>query len=172
MLKIIIYRLLLNIWGMLVSFVHTIPVSILCGIITYYVIKKKHPYLDTCKKKSIIFLAMYMAIMIQIAILFREYGSIFEIDLIPFDRYGGFRYIILYGIANILIFIPVGVLVPLIFDKIIGWRKICIIGLSASLCIELGQLILQCGVCQTEDLIMNTIGTLVGYKVLKISKKR
>ena len=29
--------------------------------------------------------------------------------------------------------------------------------------IELTQLLLQCGVCQTEDLIMNTVGAGVGY---------
>ena len=41
-----------------------------------------------------------------------------------------------------------------------------------SLFIETMQLILCCGVVQTEDLIMNTLGTYIGYILYRAIKNK
>ena len=165
--KLIGYRLLLNIKEMLLSFIESVPAGILAGTITFAIIqqyqKRMHTTFARQRRNAIVLLASYIVMMLQMTILFRPFGSIHEIDLIPFNTYGGFQYIILYGIGNLIIFLPVGILLPMIWEKMNNTKKILLAGFLGSLFIELAQLLLQCGVCQTEDLIMNTVGAGVGY---------
>lgn len=172
--KLIIYRLILNILQMLRSFVVAVPLGIIGAVITIFVLKKyqnrKGKFLEKKKRNAIVLLVSYIIIMIQMAILFRPWGTISEIDFIPFDTQGGIRYIILYAMANAVIFIPIGILVPMIWEKMGRLKRILLVGFLGSLFIEMSQLVLQCGVVQTEDLIMNTLGAGIGYWIY-IKKK-
>ncbi len=51
-----------------------------------------------------------------------------------------------------------------------------IVGLVFSMCVEVTQYILSVGIFDVDDLILNTLGAIVGvffyYKVLKIIEKR
>lgn len=169
--KWIITHMLINIWAMLKSLLLAIPLGVLVGIVTILAIKKyekkKSKIIDVTKRNVIVLFCTYVALMLQMAIIFRTFGSINEIDLIPFDAQGGFRYIVLYGIANAFVFLPVGILLPMIWKKMNDLKKILLAGFLGSLFIEICQLVLQCGVCQTEDLIMNTVGAGVGYWIYK-----
>lgn len=169
MWKIIILRMLANILNMLETFLMALPGTVVIGIVIFYVLKRieQKKSISPNKKSAVILFGMYIAVMLQMAILFRDWGSILEVDLIPFDRYGGFRYIVLYGVANAFVFLPVGILLPIIWKKMNNMKMILLAGFGGSLFIELSQLILQCGVCQTEDLIMNTVGAGVGYWIFR-----
>lgn len=171
MYKIIIHRFMLNILQMLRSFAIAVPLGVLGAIITFFIVKKyqnrTEKKLEKKKQSAIILLVSYITIMVQMAILFRPWGTIREIDWIPFDMYGGVRYIILYAAANAVVFIPIGILLPMIWTKMNRWRTVLLAGFLGSLFIELSQLFLQCGVVQTEDLIMNTIGTGLGYWIIR-----
>lgn len=169
--KIIIYRFMLNILQMIRSFVAAVPLGVFSAVIALFVIKrhqsKTGKIIGKKKKNAIILLVSYITIMVQMAILFRPWGTIHEIDWIPFDMYGGVRYIILYATANAVVFLPIGILLPMIWMKMNRWRTVLLAGFLGSLFIELSQLLLQCGVVQTEDLIMNTIGTGLGYWIIR-----
>lgn len=65
--------------------------------------------------------------------------------------------------ANVLLFIPIGILLPLVIKKP-AWLP-PIIGIGISVIIELIQLITHRGMCETDDVISNTIGFLIGYVV-------
>lgn len=175
--KLIIYRLFLNILQMIQSFVTAVPLGILGAVITIFILRKyqnqKGKILEK-KRNAIVLMVSYIIIMLQMAILFRPWGTISEIDFIPFDTQGGIRYIILYAVANAIIFTPIGILVPVIWEKMGRLKRILLVGFLGSLFIEISQLVLQCGVVQTEDLIMNTLGAGIGYWIYikKINKYR
>lgn len=174
MWKIIILRMLWNILNMLETFLMSLPGTAVVGVVIFYVLKRieQKKSISSNKKSAVILFGMYIAVMLQMAILFREWGSILEIDFIPFNMPGGFRYIVLYGLANAFVFLPVGILLPMIWEKMDNMKMILTVGFCGSLFIEIMQLVLQCGVCQTEDLIMNTVGASVGYWIYKKYKNK
>ncbi|MBP5416477.1 MAG: VanZ family protein [Clostridiales bacterium] len=66
---------------------------------------------------------------------------------------------------NILLFVPLGFLVPKLqenFQK--GW-KMLLLGLAFSLFIEISQLVLHMGCFDISDLVHNTLGSGIGYAV-------
>lgn len=171
MYKIVIQRFMLNILQMLQSFVIAIPLGVLGAIIIFFIVKRYQnttgEKLEKKKQNAIILLVSYITIIVQMAILFRPWGTIHEIDWIPFDMYGGVRYIVLYAVANAVVFLPIGILLPMVWTKMDRWKTVLLGGFLGSLFIELSQLFLQCGIVQTEDLIMNTIGTGIGFGIYK-----
>ena len=74
-------------------------------------------------------------------------------------------------IANILLFIPFGFLA----GKLWGWKAIPLAAFL-SFCIEAVQLVLHLGFFEIDDVIHNTLGTVIGYLPIlianKIEKKR
>lgn len=76
----------------------------------------------------------------------------------------GKRYIILSAL-NILLFVPFGMLVPLLWEKFRSLKKMTLLGLSASLFIEVMQLF-TFRATDVDDLIMNTLGTMLGYWIM------
>lgn len=70
-----------------------------------------------------------------------------------------------FVIENLMLFIPFGILLPLCLPKA---RKswICILsGCMLSIFIETVQWITKRGYCQLDDIIMNTLGTVVGWVI-------
>lgn len=169
--KLIIERFLANVMMMLKSFFMAIPLGVVSALITILVIKIYQSRTKTVvkikKRNAVVLFASYVAVIMQMAILSRPWGTISVIDLIPFDTPGGIRYIVLYSIANMVMFMPLGVFLPIIWKRTNKLKWVLIAGFCGSLFIEVSQLLLQCGVFQTEDLIMNTIGTGLGYLMYK-----
>lgn len=89
-----------------------------------------------------------------------------NINLIPF-KYG-------FGIENILnivLFMPLGFLLPTLWEKYRNfWSTFCY-GLFFSLFIEIGQLFVKNRRTDINDLIMNTIGTIVGWVIFNAIRK-
>ena len=99
-------------------------------------------------------------------------------QLIPFDTIKIFifdspSYLVsienLFG--NIVIFCPMGFLMPLLFKKIHNVISIFIISFGISLIIELIQLLTGLGFCDVDDIILNVLGGIIGYLILKILVK-
>ncbi|NEZ77239.1 VanZ family protein [Clostridium botulinum] len=82
-------------------------------------------------------------------------------------------------LGNIIIFFPLGFLIPSVFLRLNNWKKVFIVVFFSSLLIELIQLITGLGFFDVDDLILNTLGGMIGYyiyklvtvNVLKIKKK-
>lgn len=65
-------------------------------------------------------------------------------------------------LENVLLFIPFGLLLPLLLPK--RWHPITVpAGLFGSICIEFVQLRTGRGFWQLDDIVMNTLGALAGY---------
>lgn len=84
-----------------------------------------------------------------------------EISLIPFVWAGeGMMGIIL----NAVMFIPFGAFLPMLYEKGANFKETVLVGFTFSLLIELSQLFNR-RVTDIDDLIMNTLGTLIGYGI-------
>ena len=64
---------------------------------------------------------------------------------------------------NILLFVPFGYLLPLLWKRADRWRKVLLCGFALSLGIELIQLVTHLGMFDLDDLMNNTLGALLGW---------
>lgn len=71
---------------------------------------------------------------------------------------------------NIILFIPLGFLLPYAFPKLRFWKTICI-SLLLSVCIEGTQYVAQLGCCDIDDVINNTLGACIGYGCFSLYTK-
>lgn len=64
--------------------------------------------------------------------------------------------------GNILLFSPLGFLVPIIVPKIRGARQTATIAFGVSLSLELIQLLTGLGGFDVDDLLLNVLGGMIG----------
>jgi|LSQX01.1.fsa_nt_gb glycopeptide antibiotics resistance protein len=124
--------------------------------------------------------------------LSRTPGSGTRLDLRPFKSYFelagavsadfenavGFMVLFLDGtnsldrlILNILLYYPLGYLLPILFPKL-NPKHVILIGCLCSIATEATQYLLKMGWCETDDVIHNTLGTAIGVWVWLWQSKR
>lgn len=87
------------------------------------------------------------------------------VNLIPFQDFSSGN---ILGMAlNAVMFAPLGFLLPLIFERYRHWGRTLAAGFLTSLAVELIQLF-TFRATDVDDLIMNTLGTLVGFLLAKL----
>lgn len=89
-----------------------------------------------------------------------RYGTLIrisEINLLPFSSEGITTYIL-----NIILFMPLGFLLPTIWPQFRTIKNTACTGFFFSLAIELSQL-LNHRITDIDDLLMNTLGAIIGY---------
>lgn len=92
----------------------------------------------------------------------------FRINLIPFVYlfdYPELRSALLNLIGNTAMFIPLGIVWPCVFKELDTHKKVIAAGVGFSLCIEILQLPFYDRVSDIDDLILNSLGFLMGYGI-------
>ena len=98
----------------------------------------------------------------------------FRVNLVPFVNileYDSRRDLLLNLIGNVAMFIPTGVMTPLIYQKWDGWKKTILFGFLLSLTIEIIQLPFAVRASDVDDLILNTLGVAMGYGILSLIRR-
>ena len=110
-----------------------------------------------------LFLA-YIVIVIQIAYLSREPGSRTDVALGLGDTWGETLQARAYVIENVIMFMPFGLLFPLLGKAaMIG----CIpVAVCSSVALEGMQYFTQRGYCQLDDVVTNSMGAVIGYGIV------
>lgn len=96
-------------------------------------------------------------------------------EVMPFYNYADiwngvdFKRTVMEILLNVALFVPIGFLLGGMVRK--GFVETCLIGCILSILIELLQLATRRGLCETNDVIHNTVGCMVGYG-LAMSLKR
>lgn len=72
-------------------------------------------------------------------------------------------------ILNIFMLVPFGFLLPYLFKIFQKFIPTVLAGLGFTLLIEFTQLILRRGIFETDDLINNTVGTIIGYGFYRLA---
>ena len=92
----------------------------------------------------------------------------FRINLIPFVNlfdYDSKKDLLLNVIGNTAMFIPSGIVLPIIYRKLNNFWKVIAAGAMISLCIEIIQLPFRVRASDVDDLILNVLGVVIGYGI-------
>lgn len=161
----------LNLISLIQKIFEALPFALAVGFITGVIIKiyekKQSKTIPEDRKICISFFSAYIFFVLHMAITSRPIGTTRSFYLVPFIMPDGMHLVLLYSIANIIAFLPLGIMIPIIWNRINKMRYILLIGFLISITIEIMQFILKCGISQTEDVLMNTLGTIIGYKIYK-----
>lgn len=78
---------------------------------------------------------------------------------------------VLNVVGNTAMFIPIGIIWPMVFKELDSHGKVNAAGVGFSLCIEVLQLPFFDRVTDIDDLILNSVGFLIGYSMYLLVKK-
>lgn len=129
---------------------------------------------------SILFI-MYSCLMIWEVFLgpYRSYSGTRRYNIIPFktivdyfmnsEQYS-FHVILINLVANIVAFIPLGFFVSLLFKRFKNIANMAIFSVLTISCIEITQFIFNVGVFDIDDIILNSLGCIIGFAFYKIIK--
>ena len=98
----------------------------------------------------------------------------FRMNLIPLVHlldYNNARDIVWNIVGNITMFIPSGIVLPFVYKKLNSFGKVAAAGAFISLCIEILQLPFASRASDIDDLILNTLGVLVGYGIYALIRQ-
>ena len=71
-------------------------------------------------------------------------------------------------IGNICMFIPTGIIMPILYKRLDCFWKVLLAGAGLSFVIELIQLLFPGSVTDIDDLILNTAGVAIGYGIYRL----
>lgn len=71
-------------------------------------------------------------------------------------------------LGNIVVFIPFGILIPLVKNRPISWLKITLYAVPSILLLECLQMLLHVGSLDMDDLLLNMLGIWIGYGLFRI----
>lgn len=77
--------------------------------------------------------------------------------------YPTMRDILINVIGNTLMFVPVGIVYPIVYKKLDTHTKVLAAGICFSLVIEILQLPFYDRVSDIDDLLLNSLGYILGY---------
>jgi len=128
---------------------------------------------------AIVILILYFSLLIYW--MFFSFGrtvhSEYSYNVIPLKTIFGFfnknvdpyEFIInIFG--NIGVFIPIGILFPIIFN--LNQKKSTVIFIVLITILEILQLITKRGCCDVDDIILNTLGFNIGYLLMGLIDKK
>ena len=98
----------------------------------------------------------------------------FRLNFLPFVNlmdYEVRREALINVIGNSFLFLPVGIVYPIVYKKLNTHGKIIAAGVGTSLAIEILQLLFFDRVTDIDDLILNSAGYLLGYGIYLLVTK-
>ena len=97
----------------------------------------------------------------------------FRVNLIPLVhilRYRNKREMLLNVLGNVFLFLPSGIVLPLVYRRLNCFWKVVVAGAWLSLCIELLQLPFSVRSTDIDDLLLNTLGVVLGYALYALAR--
>lgn len=140
------------------------------------------------KKVAIVSLILYTILLINVVLLSRNAMYLADedfmtfakltINIVPFEFVENFIYQYQLGIistfilvreiiGNFVLLMPLSILLPIINKRFLQTKEMVITVCLVSITIELTQLFTRRGICNIDDLLLNTCGALLCYGVVK-----
>lgn len=92
----------------------------------------------------------------------------FRVNLVPVKHLFDFaspRDLIWNVVGNAAMFVPSGIVLPIVYPKLNRFWKVLAAGALISLCIEILQLPFASRASDVDDILLNTLGVAVGYGI-------
>ncbi|MGL4741270.1 MAG: VanZ family protein [Sarcina sp.] len=136
---------------------------------------------NTSKITKVLFIiyliTLFEIIVFKLEIPFTRMGNLRSINLIPFSESLIVNEAIDFSeiLMNMIIFIPLGIYIEMLFSRWSTIKKISIIFIVSLIC-EISQFIMAIGASDITDIINNTLGGIVGllimYVLIKLFKDK
>jgi len=97
----------------------------------------------------------------------------FRVNWVPFVNlfdYPEMRDILINVIGNTAMFIPLGIVWPSVYKELDTHWKVISAGIGISLCVEILQLPFYDRVSDVDDLLLNSLGFMIGYLLYLLAK--
>lgn len=142
-------------------------VAVVAGIAAFVFYCKEKLSLKTLITVPV--LTFYLSFVATITIIARIPSHNAQYRLMLFWSYraiaGGQTDLIAEVFWNVVLFIPIGILLMILFTKRFRFVTALGIGLLMSVCIEVVQLVFHRGLFEFDDMFHNTLGTLIGIGI-------
>lgn len=124
-----------------------------------------------------------LVLLLKLLLFSRPPGSERSLNLIPFATISDYlfsdsaavkRFAIGNVIGNVVAFVPLGAFLPLVRRRIGNWTNLLIV-VCASVAVEIVQGVFGLGASDIDDVILNTLGGLVGilfFTLLRVLLRR
>ena len=107
--------------------------------------------------------AEYLILLMCATVIFRDSTCALGVEFVPFWNYTYFTKEVLYEtLLNIVMFIPIG-FCSSVFLKRPVLLRVFLLSMALSGTIEVTQYLLERGFCETNDVMNNTVGGVLGY---------
>lgn len=138
------------------------------------------------KKAIRIIFVLYLIVLAYFLFFSERYGRAggqgdYHYNLVPFKEIKrfihyrsqiGWEYFVVNIFGNVLAFAPFGFFLPIVSSQNRSFLSVALYSFEFSLCVELIQLSFQVGTFDVDDLIMNTLGGILGYLIFLTQKKK
>lgn len=132
------------------------------GVFAFVLGSKRNRWRKIC----CLLLVEYLFLLFSSTVFFRQDPKLIGYEFMPFWSYKaiqtGWIELLFENIMNVVVFIPIGLLLGCVFQTI-TWRVVLIIGLCLSISIETLQYVFKSGFSETDDVLHNILGCLLGY---------
>lgn len=156
-----------------ISFIQYVPYAVTTGVIVttaiciiFSALTRYNMFTRGTLLIKIYIAYIYIFIVAFLTFFSREPGSRNSVDLRLFSTISWDLSYDRYPIENILLFIPLGLLLPFYWRKLKNVISCMGIGFLFSVIIEVGQLVTKRGYFQIDDIITNTLGSLIGACII------
>lgn len=105
-------------------------------------------------------------------------GQVVTDNVVPFRTIGIYldnldsAFWVSQAIGNLLLLLPVGLFGPLVLPWLSRWWRVALVAVLVSAFIETVQLRIPNRSADVDDVLLNTVGALLGYAVLRLVRLR
>ena len=117
---------------------------------------------------SVFLLLVYTTAIFYIVFMSREVGEYSGANLRLFSSWGKTNTTHAYFVENIIMFVPMGILLPCSYGRFRKVYKCVLTCLLISLVIEIIQYIFGIGIAEIDDVLNNTIGGFIGWCIWRV----
>ena len=160
------------------SVVSSVPILVFLGLLTvlsigFVLLLWRKGLRDGLRYSTRLLLAEWVFLVLCFSVLFRESGDDYRFNLIPLSSYFDYaensylKEMAAINTLNVVMFVPVGLLLGCAFRQMTWWKALAI-GAGMSAAIEVLQFIFKRGLCETDDVIHNVVGCMIGYGVVAV----
>ena len=139
-------------------------VFVIAAAIQFFLFRKKKIFLS--QVIAGLLLVVYLGIVFASTVFTRNSDGIWHYELMPFWSWRevilGNTYMMTEIILNVILFLPIGILLPVLFHRMFRWRQGLLIGIFLSAVIEITQLVSCRGLFEWDDMLHNGTGCMLG----------
>ena len=103
---------------------------------------------------------IYMMLLIYLLFFAESYGRAEGLE--------EYRYVATNLVGNVIGFLPFGAILPVLRRSVCSFWKVTLLSFEFSALIEVTQLITKVGCFDVDDIILNTLGGMLGYGIFSV----